>query len=42
VVSAAQAQGVAAWVAGQVEAGPKRVVVEPLGIQFDGDSLSLR
>ncbi len=28
--------------AGHVEAGPKRVVIEPLGITFDGDSLQIR
>jgi phosphoribosylformylglycinamidine cyclo-ligase len=34
--------GVSAWVAGQVEAGPKRLIIEPLGVTFEGDSLSLR
>ncbi len=34
--------GVAAWVAGAVEAGPKRLIVEPLGLQFDADALALR
>ncbi len=34
--------GVAAWVAGSVESGPKRLVVEPLGLQFDADALALR
>jgi phosphoribosylformylglycinamidine cyclo-ligase len=28
--------------AGHVEAGPKRVVLQPLGITFDGDSLQIR
>ena len=42
VVAVAQAQGVSAWVAGEIEAGPKRVVIEPLGVEFGGDSLSLR
>jgi phosphoribosylformylglycinamidine cyclo-ligase len=41
-VQAAQAEGVPAWVAGRVEAGPKQVVVEPLGLVFGGESLSLR
>jgi phosphoribosylformylglycinamidine cyclo-ligase len=34
--------GIAAWVAGTVEAGPKRVVIEPLDITFAGDELQLR
>jgi phosphoribosylformylglycinamidine cyclo-ligase len=34
--------GVDAWVAGVVEPGPKRVVIEPLGITFEGDELQLR
>jgi phosphoribosylformylglycinamidine cyclo-ligase len=38
----AKAQGVEAWVAGRVEAGPKRVVVEPLDIEFTADDLALR
>lgn len=42
VVQVAQAQGVSAWVAGAVEAGSKKVCVEPLGVEFGGDSLSLR
>lgn len=41
-VAIAQAQGIAAWVAGTVEAGPKRVLIEPLGIEFAGDDLQLR
>ncbi len=41
-VAVAQAQGVPAWVAGQVEAGPKRLLIEPLGVVFEGDALQLR
>ena len=41
-VEVARACGVDAWVAGQVEAGDKRVVIEPLGVSFEGDSLQLR
>jgi phosphoribosylformylglycinamidine cyclo-ligase len=33
---------VPAWVAGQVEAGPKRLLIEPIGVTFEGDSLALR
>jgi hypothetical protein len=29
-------------VAGQVEAGPKQLVIEPLGLTFGGDALALR
>lgn len=42
VVAVAKAQGVSAWVAGQIEAGAKKVVIEPLSVEFGGDSLSLR
>ena len=34
--------GVPAWVAGRVEAGPKRLLIEPLGIEFAADALQLR
>lgn len=34
--------GIDAWVAGRVEEGPKRVVIEPLGVAFEGDELQLR
>jgi phosphoribosylformylglycinamidine cyclo-ligase len=42
VVAVANAQGVAAIVAGRVEAGPKRLLIEPLGIEFGDDALQLR
>ena len=41
-VEIANAQGVAAIVAGQVEAGPKELVIEPLDIRFGNDDLQLR
>ena len=41
-VDVARAAGVAAWVAGAVEAGPKELLIEPLGVRFSGDSLQLR
>ena len=41
-VAVAHAQGVKAWVAGRVEAGPKKLVIEPLGIEFGDDALQLR
>ena len=34
--------GFQSWVAGRIEAGPRRVVVEPLGIVFEGESLGIR
>lgn len=34
--------GIEAWVAGTVEAGPKQVVLEPLGITYGADELHLR
>ncbi|MBA3623819.1 MAG: phosphoribosylformylglycinamidine cyclo-ligase [Methylibium sp.] len=41
-VETARAQGVAAWVAGAVEAGPKQVVIEPIDVTFGNDDLRLR
>lgn len=41
-VEIAMAQGVPALVAGQVEAGPKRLRIEPLGIEFSDADLQLR
>jgi phosphoribosylformylglycinamidine cyclo-ligase len=38
----AQSVGVPAWVCGAVEAGPKELVIEPLGIRFGTDDLQLR
>ena len=41
-VDVAQAMGVAAWVCGAIEAGPKELLIEPLGIHFGTDDLQLR
>ena len=41
-VEVAASCGVPAWVAGEVRAGAKRLLIEPLGIVFEGDSLALR
>jgi len=41
-VQVAQAAGVAAMVAGNIEAGAKQLVIEPLGIRFGDDDLQLR
>jgi len=41
-VNVAHAQGVPAIVAGRIEAGPKKLVIEPLGIEFGDDALQLR
>ena len=41
-VSVAQACGVKGWVAGHIEPGPKRLVIEPLGVEFGDDALQLR
>jgi phosphoribosylformylglycinamidine cyclo-ligase len=38
----ARAQGIEAWVAGEVVAGPKRVEIKPLNLCFGGASLALR
>jgi phosphoribosylformylglycinamidine cyclo-ligase len=41
-VEVSLACGIPAWVAGSVEAGSKRLDIEPLGITFGGDALQLR
>ena len=41
-VQVAEAQGVKALIAGRVEAGPKRLLIEPLNIEFGDDALQLR
>ena len=41
-VDVARACGIDAWAAGSVEVGPKRVVIEPLNLEFGGDTLQLR
>jgi phosphoribosylformylglycinamidine cyclo-ligase len=41
-LAAVQATGVAAWACGSVEPGPRRVIIEPLGLEFAADELALR
>jgi hypothetical protein len=41
-VEVARQAGVAALVAGRVEAGPKQLLIEPLGLAFGSDALQLR
>ena len=41
-VDMAKSLGVEAWVAGAIEAGPKRLIIEPMGIEFGDDALQLR
>jgi phosphoribosylformylglycinamidine cyclo-ligase len=41
-VDTARAQGIDALIAGRIEDGPKRVRIEPLGIEFGSDELQLR
>ena len=41
-VEVARAEGIAAIVAGRVEAGPKRLIIEPLRIEYGDDALQLR
>ena len=38
----AERAGVPAWVAGSVEDGPKRLIIEPLGVEYGDDALQLR
>lgn len=41
-VAVSKAQGIDAWIAGEVEAGDKKLVIEPLGVEFGDDALKLR
>jgi len=41
-VDVARRMGVEAWVAGAVEAGPKQLLIEPIGVRFGEDELNLR
>ena len=41
-VDVAQSLGIAAVVAGNLEAGPKQLLIEPLGIRFSDEDLQLR
>jgi phosphoribosylformylglycinamidine cyclo-ligase len=42
VIAAAEREGLRAIEAGRVEPGPRRVVLEPVGVVFEGSELSLR
>ncbi len=41
-VATARAQGIAAWVAGRVEAGPKQLFIDSLGVHWGAEELQLR
>jgi phosphoribosylformylglycinamidine cyclo-ligase len=41
-VDIATSCGMSAWLAGQVQEGPKQLLVEPLGLEFGADALQLR
>jgi len=41
-VEVAQQAGVGARIAGRVEAGPKQLLIEPIGVRFGDDALNLR
>lgn len=41
-VKASQSVGIEAWIAGQVETGPKSVVIEPIGVTFTDADMHLR
>jgi phosphoribosylformylglycinamidine cyclo-ligase len=41
-ISLARKHGIKAYLAGRVEAGKKRVIIEPLHLTFEGESLELR
>ena len=41
-VEVAQELGIPAWVAGTVQAGAKRLLIEPLGIEYGSGDLQLR
>ncbi|MEO8083080.1 MAG: AIR synthase related protein [Ardenticatenales bacterium] len=42
VIAVAERNGLAAWDAGAVQAGPRGVAIEPLGIVYEGDTLGVR
>lgn len=42
VIRTARGQGIEAWAAGTVEAGERRVVIEPLGVEYGAEDLHLR
>ena len=42
VVAVANKAGLDAWIAGSVEAGPKRLLIEPLDVEYAGDELGVR
>ena len=42
VVQIAKKNGLKAYIAGQVEKGPKQVIIEPKNIIFSEDSLKIR
>jgi phosphoribosylformylglycinamidine cyclo-ligase len=42
IIEIAARHGIAAWIGGWVEAGPREVVVPPLGLRYSGDSLGVR
>lgn len=41
-VAVARKSGIDAWIAGSVEAGARRLVIEPLGFAYEGHELGLR
>ena len=41
-VAVARKAGVESWVAGSVEAGPRKLVIEPLEVEYDGSELGVR
>ena len=41
-VAIARECGIDAWVAGSIEAGPKQVIIEPIGVTYVADDLKLR
>jgi phosphoribosylformylglycinamidine cyclo-ligase len=41
-LATARQVGLGAWCAGTVEVGPKRVIIEPLGVTYGSDDLKLR
>ncbi len=41
-VAVARQCGIEAWIAGAVEAGPKQVIIEPIGVTYGSEDLKLR
>ncbi|HXJ34518.1 MAG TPA: AIR synthase-related protein, partial [Candidatus Eisenbacteria bacterium] len=42
IVEIARARDITSWAAGHIEAGPREVIVEPLGLRYASETLAVR